>query len=770
MCRWILTRGGLTIALAFVASLVATSGAQAVVVDMSAVGQTSVAYNSADTGDYTGVAMVPAACPDLWYNNTCAALASHNIPTVTSSAPCTDPSLAPDLATFGGPNQLPNDALCYHGGSVQANSETFALTWDTPWPDGTEHNYWEDTRDYVEQFLRDVADGSATDALTSPYGVTGQYTDAAHNHAGQSVKYGGGCIDYGSVGGSSCDFGTDSPTGHDYGASGCTPSGASYIDTTDSIPNGECLTDAQIKSEISTMVSQEGIIGHTQPGYTPTVVLLTPPGVDTCLDAAGTLCSANSSLNPPAPQVSNDPENEANATSPGSILAGTYRVEITYVSSGGGESLPSDSAATTTTGNTSKIFVQSPPSALGVTGYNVYMTANNGSVFYLQNSTPEPIGDTYTQSDPPTSGAQPPANLAFCSYHSQVDVDGTTVSYVVQPWTPMTSCDEPQASDPGESPPVNVLETNFGSRLVSPLSQSQIPALTDPSFGGWIAEDGAEMNDNGGCVVSQDSGIDSVTVGSSSQNPYLLQREFNNASVMSSDPNTYGCAPNVFLDPEFVVPSAVDAGDVVEFDGSATESTLIVPKAGYVWNFGDGTSGTGPSVEHSYSYGGTYNVTLTVTDRGGNVNTLTQAVTVLGPNGQPVPPTPTPSNGTPSNQGSVKGLRVALALLPQSLRSMLKSGVLVSVSSNQAANGYATVSITKATAKQAHIKTGRGPSVTIGIGTLSNVKSGVQRLHLHLSKAMAKKLSRLKRVNLTVRLVLVSRNGGAVAIDAAGHY
>lgn len=46
---------------------------------------------------------------------------------------------------------------------------------------------------------------------------------------------------------------------------------------------------------------------------------------------------------------------------------------------------------------------------------------------------------------------------------------------------------------------------------------------------GWFALSGSEINDNG-CVPFP-NGLDKATVGTSAQNPYLLQREFNNAGV-----------------------------------------------------------------------------------------------------------------------------------------------------------------------------------------------------------------------------------------------
>ena len=153
---------------------------------------------------------------------------------------------------------------------------------------------------------------------------------------------------------------------------------------------------------------------------------------------------------------------------------------------------------------------------------------------------------------------------------------------------------------------------------MSPLSQSEIAAIVNPGLNGWAALNGAEIEDD--AVVGNNGYIcqplanqaDKVTLGTSSQNPYYLQREFNNAGALEFDPATYwGCAPDVILSPEFVVPSAVDQGDVIELDGAASASTLMIPQANYQWNFGDGTTAVGPSVEHGYNKGGTYNITLT---------------------------------------------------------------------------------------------------------------------------------------------------------------
>jgi len=610
------------IVLMFVVSLLTASSAQAVVVN--------------DAGTTAGVALVPGTS------------LPSGVTATGSSGPCSDPWLSGD---FGGPIMAAG-GLCYHGGSVMHRNETFALSWDP------QRVYWATTRGYVETFLHDVAAGSGT--LTSPFAVSPQYQDAGGRVANDS-RFGGGCVDFGGTGGATCKFGSSngSGAGNDYPTSGCPTTGTSWIFTgpTGFGANFACLTDAQIQTELNDVISETGILGHTQPGYTPVVTLLTPPGVETCLDSSGTLCSANSA-----------------------------------------------------------------------------------------------------------------ASGTFCSYHSQVNVGGTEVAYVVQPWTPYTGCDEPNLPVLPKNPTPQQVSEDAGVRLVSPLSGGTIASMVNPGLNGWSALDGSETTDNGGCgPAGKDA--DTVNVGGDT---YVLQREYNNAGALAFEPNTYfGCAPSVFLVPKFVVPSAVNTGDTVELDGSTTASTLLAPKANYQWQFGDGTSGVGPSVEHIYGAGGTFTVTLTVTDRGGNVQTLTQPIQVLGPTGQPVTPSNSPSSGSSSSSGGGNsGLVVHLQLMPQGLRGMLRSGVAVVVRSNEPAAGLVYVSISRRTAKRLHIKTGHSPQVTIGRGTVSGIKAGSQglHLHLHLSRTMAAKLKRLGHVTLTIRLALVDSGAHHDAVDAAARY
>ena len=66
------------------------------------------------------------------------------------------------------------------------------------------------------------------------------------------------------------------------------------------------------------------------------------------------------------------------------------------------------------------------------------------------------------------------------------------------------------------------------------------------------------------------------------------------------------------------------------FDGAAS-SDPDGSISSYSWNFGDGTTGSGATPSKSYSTGGSFNVTLTVTDNGGATGSQTRAVTVTAP-------------------------------------------------------------------------------------------------------------------------------------------
>src|SRR5260370_19611608 len=66
------------------------------------------------------------------------------------------------------------------------------------------------------------------------------------------------------------------------------------------------------------------------------------------------------------------------------------------------------------------------------------------------------------------------------------------------------------------------------------------------------------------------------------------------------------------------------------FDGSGSK-VLNATATSYAWNFGDGMSGTGITVGHTYAVGGAYNATLTVTDSTGATSAQSKGLNVNAP-------------------------------------------------------------------------------------------------------------------------------------------
>ncbi|MBG0737866.1 PKD domain-containing protein [Paeniglutamicibacter antarcticus] len=101
--------------------------------------------------------------------------------------------------------------------------------------------------------------------------------------------------------------------------------------------------------------------------------------------------------------------------------------------------------------------------------------------------------------------------------------------------------------------------------------------------------------------------------------------------------NTADTAPPVNVAPVAAFTSSVNALSA-SMDGSGSkdpDGTI----SSYAWNFGDGSTGSGVSANHTYAAAGSYTVTLTVTDNAGAKGTVNHQVTVAS--------TPPPVNVAP---------------------------------------------------------------------------------------------------------------------------
>ncbi|MCB0177045.1 MAG: PKD domain-containing protein [Anaerolineae bacterium] len=94
-------------------------------------------------------------------------------------------------------------------------------------------------------------------------------------------------------------------------------------------------------------------------------------------------------------------------------------------------------------------------------------------------------------------------------------------------------------------------------------------------------------------------------------------------------------------------PSTAEVGQAVTFDGAGSQSSN--PITSYAWDFGDGSTGSGAQVNHTYTTNGDFTVTLEVTDDQNQTGSTTSPIQV-SPQPTPVPLT---ANISGPSQGQV---------------------------------------------------------------------------------------------------------------------
>lgn len=145
-----------------------------------------------------------------------------------------------------GGSSVKESLMEYHGGPVAASNTNYTLYWDPSGAPAYPAGYEAGLNRYFEDLAHDSGGIQNTDAVLVQYG------------ANYNSHFGGALID-----------------GDPYPANGCS---AAPI----------CFTDAQLRAEIASYVE-----AHKLPtDVTHQYFLLTPPGVESCFEAAGKSCSA----------------------------------------------------------------------------------------------------------------------------------------------------------------------------------------------------------------------------------------------------------------------------------------------------------------------------------------------------------------------------------------------------------------------------------------------------------------------------------------------
>ncbi len=184
----------------------------------------------------------------------------------------------------------------------------------------------------------------------------------------------------------------------------------------------------------------------------------------------------------------------------------------------------------------------------------------------------------------------------------------------------------------------------------APANQRPNPAFTyspsQPNVGEWVQFDATASFDPDGTIAtySWTFGDGSTGTGSTIWHRFTSAGNFTVAlSVTDNQGASAQVSEVVQVGPTNQSPVAAFSfsptnptpGSWVQFDGSGSydpDGSI----ATYAWDFGDGTTNSGATVWHRFTSGGSYNVTLTVTDNEGAQDVVSKTVPVAAQNMQPV--------------------------------------------------------------------------------------------------------------------------------------
>ena len=162
----------------------------------------------------------------------------------------------------------------------------------------------------------------------------------------------------------------------------------------------------------------------------------------------------------------------------------------------------------------------------------------------------------------------------------------------------------------------------------------------NPAVNGWVQFDGSASADSDGSIVSYSWSFGDGTTdsGSAVWKRFVLPGTYtvtltvtdnDGASDSVAQTITVGGVSNLPPNAAFsYTPPSPGVGEWIRFDGRSS-SDVDGTIASYAWSFGDGTpSAAGSVVYHQFPVGGTYIVSLTVTDNDGAADTTTQTLVI----------------------------------------------------------------------------------------------------------------------------------------------
>ena len=645
--------------------------------------------------------------------------------------------------TFGTPGDNPATFANEGGNAVLHGSEEFAIYWD---PNDQFHHEWLVKTNGFLQALGQLGDAS----LGTPFADLGEYRDRGNAVAPFRAVFKGAYSDTAK-----------------FPAAGCVdPNALSEGAVT-------CLTDAQLREQLQAFIAT-----HNLPKGMGTVYfLMTPPGATVCLDPAGSHCSDYALAPLEAAQ-----EKRESVSYKDSFCS--YHGDIN----------PDDAPE----GDSNTILYAAIPwsaGALGLPGYKpgarVYEAA-----FDCQDGGFNPQKHEEREKERELSEEE---EKALAKDTPEKRAEAEKVRRLEGPHQ-----EEPNQEEKEEE---GGASAGLADLAINQIAEEEMNTVSDPLLNAWQDAAGNEVTDlcrnifgntagptggeiSGTATANLETEAGSLSNVSVGNGRYYINNIFNLAQR--------GCAGGVGLVARFTAPNPVNAGEIIGVDGMESTVSLIAGKtfaasgpptptyATFKWNFGDGTpevKGFAPgaptceapwlspcaaSAFHSYQYGGTYTVTLTIIDVGGNTTSVSHQITVNGP---PAPgsgesgaaaSTPAPTSPGTAAHPPVPAPVAEAAVLRQSLRSALRRGLAVGYSVNEQVAGHFEVLLSSAIAHRLGISgtpatglpAGSPPELVIAKAILVTTKGGHSGVRIQFSKRTAARLARMHRVSLTLRLIV----------------
>jgi len=663
------------------------------------------------------------------------------------------------------------------GHAVLHSAATYVIYWDP------QDYYNGDWQGLINGFMANL--GSSNGQLNSVFAVDSQYTDATNQPATSRSVFHGAATD------------TDP-----YPGSGCVDPRPFELHAP---LTKVCLTDEQVRTEIETYIPQH----HLSRGMGSIFYVMTPPGVAVCLDAGGTTGRCSDF----AGSIKEVEAAEAKKEEPTAFKS--YKKSFCSYHGVIGN------------GDANTILYATIPWTAGGEGDNHLAPTDRTPGYDCQDGGFEPS----KQANAGVQEKERPKEMTLLEEEEYANKNQREKREQLE--AEELGLNGPHEQEPNQlftRSPDGAFDTGLADLEINQIAVEQQNIVTDPLLNGWQDPAGREVTDecrnffapptSGTSTARPETRAGTLANQALSAKQYYLNGTFNRAALRLPYPAVQ-CLTGVSFVPGFTTPNAVNSGEVVGFDGMESDITLNATVsfpsgtptyAVYTWNFGDGSptvTGYAPgqaalnspdatpcatpwlspcaaSTFHQYTYGGTYAVTLTARDVGGNEASVTHSITVSGP-APPSAPTSSATGATTGSQSSGGSSSPAAtstptpaathpppaatqAVVSHNLSSVLKNGLVIRYSVSEQVAGRFEVLLASSIARKLGIHgapagglaKGTPPQTIIAKAILVTTKGGHNTYKLKLSKKTAARLRKLRKVSLMIRMVVHNATSPAV--------